>query len=146
VLSRDEIVAALKKPVGWGDEPIIYYQLTAKGAGQWEAFAKPDWDRYVLNESDSETGDGQLTCLDEQWLQCYLENFSAIEGCVDRASVQHQHLGPWQATYWKVLPSGYRVQFRYTSGWPENDEARDLRDGLALNGFNELHDQWYRWQ
>lgn len=146
ILSRAGIVAALREPTPRGNRAYTYYQLTRKGAHQWEAFAMPNSSRYILDGSDWEKGKGQLTCMDKSWLELYLKNFSAMEGPVDPSSIKYRTLGPWWANYWKRLPKGYRVQFHYSPGkWDQDDrQAVDRRAFLATNGWCDFG-RWYKW-
>ena len=49
-------------------------------------------------------------------------------------------VSPWQATYWKQLPHGHRVQFKHRER--NDDEVRDL--WLTPNGVYSLQ-KWYDW-
>lgn len=146
-LSRDRIIAALDEAGPREERPYTYYQLTAKGASQWEAFAKPNWRHFVLDDSDCEAKGGQLTCMDRKWLGVYLARSSIAEGPIDQNSVKYQEIGPWEATYWKVLRQGWRVEFcRAEEETGYNSYADLIARELLFRGFCEIRDGWYRWR
>lgn len=91
----------------------VYYALTAAGGHVWEKFARPDWDRYIAHESDSEDGSVEIVTATEKLLHKYLQAV-ATEVTIDPESVQIAEIQPWQLTYWKSLPCGVRCTFRGT--------------------------------
>lgn len=146
-LNRDKIITALEEQ-GPHAGPSTYYHLTAKGGSQWEAFAQPDWRRFVLDESHWGTGKGRLTCMDRKWLETYVAHSSIAEGRIDEASISYQELGTWKAAYWKVLPNGYCVEFRrpWEQGMPECTPETELITRMrAFSEFCRLRNGWYRW-
>ncbi len=144
-LARTEIIAALEEPSHARGAPGTLYRLTAQGGAVWEAFAMPDWKAYLLRELDEDQGVGAFTALDRQWLQEDLEHFSVYEHAVARDSVQWERLGRWQPTYWKELPEGYRVRFRF-GPTPSGEEPSPL-DGFGCGyGRCAQRESWYRWR
>ncbi|RKU33024.1 hypothetical protein C6496_22890 [Candidatus Poribacteria bacterium] len=109
---------------------ITYYGLTQEGGAQWEAFAAPDWQKYIAGGSqpdESEYEVWELICGDknwrgadkdwpepvQNWLEEYIESmcfYSQMEVILE--SVEWDYVTPWQATYWKQLDGGDRVRFR----------------------------------
>lgn len=147
LLSRAGIEAALAEPTPFGSRSYTFYQLTAEGCSQWEAFARPDWTRYVCADLNHEAGKGSLTCTDRQWLKESLEWLSAVDPLVDRGSTDYNEVRPWQATYWKSLPGAHSVSFPYrepVSAPPPQNQS--LPVGFSEVGLYALWDGWYRWR
>lgn len=71
--------------------------------------AEPEWQRYfeLVNEEDDIW---ELVAGSQQRLDEVLNSSEPPEGVIER-----DILRPWKATYWKTLPSGYRVRFRTPS-------------------------------
>lgn len=111
-------VAALLRERGRGLE-TAHYWLTADGGAAWESFARPRWNRYVIDScefpEDGSTFERMTTIetSDWQWLDRYLRT-QASEQVVEAGSITLTELRPWQATYWKTLPFGLRCTFRST--------------------------------
>ena len=61
---------------------ITSYGLTQEGSAQWEAFAAPDWQKYIAQSVQPEDEEGEyemweLICGDKSWLErTKKENFS----------------------------------------------------------------------
>jgi hypothetical protein len=94
----------------------LWYGLTAEGGRQWESFALPNWDHFLSVEfSCPEQGaisEGQYVCANKERLERYFLLAKKALVAFDENSARWDVLHPWQATYWKMLPLGYRVQFR----------------------------------
>lgn len=98
------------------------YGLTSAGARRWEQFAEPDWGRFsewqeISPEDDDGSIDEETTfCFDAGSMAYVEEMLSAPWRLFSReivaASVVIEKLSPWEPTYWKTLPEGYRVQGR----------------------------------
>ena len=97
---------------------ITSYRLTQEGGAQWEAFAAPDWQKYIARSVQREDEEGEyerweLTCGDKNWLEAYMESmcfYGQVEVILE--SVEWDYVTPWQATYWKQLEGGHRVRCR----------------------------------
>ena len=97
---------------------ITSYGLTQEGGAQWEAFAAPDWQKYIARSIQPEDEEGEyemweLTCGDKNWLEAYIESmcfYHQMEVILE--SVEWDYVTPWQATYWKRLDGGHRVRCR----------------------------------
>ena len=54
-------------------QKVTYYGLTQEGGAQWEAFAAPDWQRYITASfgclEDHEDSMGEMICADKDWLE-----------------------------------------------------------------------------
>ena len=117
----EQIECALNEPPGGifpaGVEKYTSYGLTQEGGAQWEAFAAPDWEKYIveMDEGEDESGDElwELICADKEWLERVLESF-----CFDHqlevplASMEWDYIAPWQATYWKQLEGAHILRFQ----------------------------------
>ena len=99
----------------------MYYCLTEKGGSIWEAFAAPEWNRFI-DESygrDEETLQDNIGCLisaNEELLINYFEHGDLGEFPAHRDKVKWDIFKPWNATYWKTIPVGHRVRFEYVEG------------------------------
>jgi hypothetical protein len=98
------------------------YGMTQRGAARWEALAEPDWDRYICEEAAPEAEpDISRTSL---WARTKVRLEEALLfGYAGEPISSNQErwepLVPWQATYWKTLPDGYRVELltrRFSDG------------------------------
>ncbi len=62
-------------------------------------------------------------------------------------SVRRDILTPWQATYWKTLPIGYRTRFLYLSQEEIPEEPQEyehyVKDQEKAMAWIEQLDQWY---
>ena len=117
----DEPRPAGTYPVDW--RTVTHYGLTQEGGAQWEAFAAPNWQKYVhtrsqvSDESEYEDESGcelwELVCADKEWLERYIEALcyrKHNEVILD--TVVWDYIAPWQATYWKQLDGGHRIRFQ----------------------------------
>lgn len=121
ISTYEQIERALNEPTG----RIVHiepkkrtsYGLTQEGGTQWEAFAAPDWQKYIDAgfqwPAESQHRIWVAICGDKAWLERYYDSM-----CFHRrpevvlASVEWDHIAPWQATYWKQLDGGHRVRFQ----------------------------------
>ena len=126
---------------------ITYYGLTREGGAQWEAFAAPDWQKYIARSFQSEDEEGEyeiweLICGDKNWLEAYIESmcfYRQMEVILE--SVEWDYVTPWQATYWKRLNGGHRVRCRC------RDKSGEGNSKPPPPPFAEyFHRIWYAWQ
>ena len=117
----EQIECALNEPPGGifpaGVEKYTSYGLTAEGGAQWEAFAAPDWEKYIVEMSEGEDEGGyelqELICADKDWLEKYLESFCFYHQIeVSLASVVWDYIAPWEITYWKQLDGAHILRFQ----------------------------------
>lgn len=87
------------------------YGLTEKGGALWEEYSFPNWDRYVY--ASYSVNDGEIISADKTLVERYLNLHPYRGKFIISGSETWDILSPWQATYWKLLPIGYRVQFLY---------------------------------
>jgi len=110
----------------------LSYGLTPQGGARWEAISTPKWQRYVRASVFADSQGGEIVGSDRSLVEKYDSlshqawNISVIEG-----SRRWDVLEPWQATYWKELPTGHRIRFRFT--WVEPPQPIDpqAREWLA---------------
>jgi hypothetical protein len=142
--SRPQIERALAAeapaPADW-----LYYGLTALGGTAWEAFAWPRWERFVDEElyypEHEPSGWAAMMGADREFLEGRFRWICAAEChpyCWQRPlaeTARWQTLQPWQATYWKELPVGYRLEHQFA-----NDEERT---GNITAGFPSHFPRWH---
>ena len=112
----NEIVKALDS------EMDADYGLTEMGGAVWAEVAMPDWNRYVdgtFGESDAD-GEfdsiarefvGEFCCADKEYLERFMASIHFRGIAPHVPSFKWDNVSPWQAIYWKQLPSAHRVRF-----------------------------------
>ena len=115
---------------------MLLYQLTSLGGQAWEQLALPDWSLYYeLQRSEVVTSiaDGEnrgyetliIRALSERIVRDALRIGSFSHNLVPIAGSEvYESIGPWEATYWKTLPTGVQVT------------------AMAYQGENALHANW----
>ena len=136
-LSPEAIVSALDGPRPMSRMPFICYGLTHAGASVWEGFAAPKWERFL------DVGisiPGEFIGATEWRIHRYFDLVHHIGIEIVPGTVAWDEVRPWEATYWKTLPVGYRVRFehrdaeRTSVGWDKvPHEVMSLR-------------HWYDWK
>ena len=122
ISTPQDIERALNEP-RWGigssvdRRTITCYGLTQEGGTQWEAFAAPDWQKYIDGSfhlpDESENGIWELICADRTWLERYFESKCFYDPTdVSLKSVEWDYIAPWDATYWKQLEGAHSVRFQ----------------------------------
>lgn len=85
-----------------------FYRLTGSGGLLWERVFAADWDGfYDCWFADKGKGRSELLefcCAAEDVLTRFLSAHEELAGC------RPERLSPFQATYWKTLPSGFRIR------------------------------------
>jgi hypothetical protein len=112
--TREEITRVLagsrpRDPEGFG------FQLTARGGRTWEHYARPDWSGYVDSYTRVDPQEGIIHASSREAAE------AEFQRCMDDGSTeqpiaeskQGEVLVPWRATYWKELPSGYRLRYEW---------------------------------
>ena len=132
ILTPEQIEMALDESKSWVGVPlrerrVTCYGLTQEGGAQWEAFAAPDWQKYIDIcygwTDDRESMSCEVICADKGWLERYFESlcfYNPDEVVLD--SVERDYIAPWQATYWKQLEGAHRIRFRE----PDESEQENL--------------------
>jgi len=90
------------------------YGLTSQGGARWEEVSRPQWDRYISAAVYTEPNEGEIIGSDRR----LIEEYDSLSHYVWALSVvadsrRWDVLQPWEATYWKTLPLGHRVRFRF---------------------------------
>ena len=114
--------------------------LTPDGARVWEAFAAPEWDRFVYEGYifDESTGRVlvELICASRRRLQGHLGSSYPSLSPIDRSRLWWSTIEPWQATYWKTLPKAHSVRF---VGSDDRNEEPPLLPKFVVTP------RWYSW-
>jgi hypothetical protein len=121
----------------------LHYALTLLGGEQWENFFEPNWNLYISGWLERE--EVSFSGSDRQIVEKYLPSlrYSSQQEIVSGSEVWEQ-LVPWQATYWKTLPSGWQVtcQTRETNEYlgeimpPEDQKWMDKIYNWYINPFH----------
>ncbi len=123
-----EIKAALREEINLG------YYLTLKGGEQWESVSKPKWNQYfhwgynVLMCADRAIGERLLAEHDLLFAD-ELDSYIILE------TSMWEEVVPWQATYWKNLPIGYRVHFQSQSSNEQLEKFSTFDEGEGWVDF-----------
>lgn len=141
-LTGDEIEKGfLERPTEVGHE--LGYRLTALGGAVWEAFAAPDWDRYLHVWTSSEGALNEFFCATRWRLEKYLSLVQFLDVLVQPESIEWDEVVPWEATYWKTLPRGHRVRFLHKDLHQDIDGPKDL-DRVPQTVMSLQ--RWYHWE
>ncbi|MEE3720057.1 hypothetical protein V2H45_25290 [Tumidithrix elongata RA019] len=116
----------------------LHYGLTSLGGEQWEKLSKPNWNLYISGRLERE--EVSFSGSDRQIVEQYLPSlrYSSQQEIVSGSEIW-EHLVPWQATYWKTLPSGWQVtcQTRETNEYLGNPMPSEYQEW-----FNKIQN-WY---
>jgi hypothetical protein len=93
---------------------ILAYRLSAQGGSRWEAAVQPRWNLFVDTWVSYDPDEGEIAAGDRGLIEAYRDAWPYIGGNdeIIVGTETWETLRPWQATYWKTLPHGYRVRFR----------------------------------
>ena len=145
ISTYEQIECALNEPpmriVPAGVEKHTSYGLTPEGGAQWEAFAAPDWEKYVeggetfSDEDEYENEIWELMCADKEWLERYFESICFHQQLeVSLESIEWDYISPWEVTYWKQLEGAHILRFQDQ----DKSEVEDYERSLSPNP------EWYR--
>jgi hypothetical protein len=109
-MPEDAIRNALHEQRPLRKQPYTSFVLTPLGAAIWEEFAAPQWDRYI---DYADQVPGEFVGASEWRIRKYFGLVQHLGIEVLPETVVWDEIRPWNATYWKTLPVGYRVQFEY---------------------------------
>jgi hypothetical protein len=136
--TKEEIRAGLV-----GDLSFIFcYRLTAQGGMLWESLSMPNWNLYI-SPFCSEEMEEEINCIEAGSRQI-LDDFLAFELAHPFKTVDHESIGfktiePWEATYWKTLPTGYQLTY-----WVQ-DIPYDTQESLIKScAFDSIFFRWKR--
>lgn len=127
------------------DQRETYYGLTAKGGAYWEAFAAPNWMKFIdagYGMDEQEETFGEIICADRDLLERYVQGLHYADVIIDPTTLAWGELRPWQATYWKQLPVGYKAMFQY---WQHETEDWSLKK-MPLSYYWLYENRWYNWR
>jgi hypothetical protein len=115
-----------------GAEPFtvdtVHFALTPEGGAFWERTCNADWSRYL-------NGSGPCSTIDvvgeefTSWMHYEGATWSRVTEYARLSEIAFWHtrlrartreLRPWKATYWKTLPSGFRLSSKYRYGTEES--------------------------
>ncbi len=129
-----------------------YLGLTPKGGSVWERIAKPDWNRFVDLRSyrghDSSSARSFIEVAEGRNLD-FLTRYATAYGLHQSRGIDphgERVLGewklrtlaparPWNATYWKSFPVGYRIRV----------QVQTTRDIVIHDSPSRAILQSYRW-
>ncbi|CAN1208904.1 hypothetical protein TUMEXPCC7403_01685 [Tumidithrix helvetica PCC 7403] len=125
--NRQEIEMALT------GEILLWYELTNQGGNMWETLLQPNWHFYLCIESESEIESGSLDILAEFITFQFAHPFKTIS-C---DSINIIYLQPWEVSYWKNLPLGYKLFYG-------SDKASNhyQEDPIKEGAFGALFSNW----
>lgn len=91
-----------------------FYGLTSQGGARWEEVSRPQWERYISDSVYAEPQEGEIIGSDRDLVEQY-DLLSRVDSEISivPGSKHWDVLRPWQATYWKELPVGHRLRFKY---------------------------------
>jgi hypothetical protein len=132
----------------------IFYYLTPQGGAKWETISKANWNKYYtghFGKYDIETGlhDGAEGISPSREL---IQNRLKVDEYLNKQihipeTVIWSEVEPWQATYWKILPFAYKINYKYLN--QNNKRAIELNnthkcelDKQIKKMFAEVQ-QWY---
>jgi hypothetical protein len=143
--SRAQIIEYLTEEARTG-RFTVYYGLTARGSERWERAARPKWHEYVDYWIDPTAGEGGISAQDCSLAECWLDAWPYIEQGHEITSVTWQDLRPWQATYWKLLPSGYEVRI-WMRDVPVSHEQIGRYEPAPkwVSDLSQRASRWYSW-
>ncbi|MXV75981.1 hypothetical protein F4Z99_17115 [Candidatus Poribacteria bacterium] len=145
ISTYEQIECALNEPpmrvFSAGEKKHTSYGLTPEGGAQWEAFAAPDWEKYVeggetfSDEDEDEYGIWELICADKEWLERYVESICFHQRLeVSLESVAWDYVAPWEVTYWKQLEGAHILRF----------QAQDKSEAEDYQGSPPSSPEWHR--
>ncbi len=142
---REELIDIELNPLniekGLTNEFNIYYGLSAFGWTEWEALSKPRWENYI----DCGIQDSNLTIRASSRHNIQLE-IAALPYIWQETAIlntaEWEQLAPWQATYWKTLPSGWQFKCQTISS---DDSKYEFLSNMPpeLLAFKDKVWNWY---
>lgn len=126
--------------LGLVGEDNIFFGLTAQGGTRWEAASKPNWGIFIHNFSRGQnyaiiSADRGIV---QQWLETEIQPIVSSEWSI---------LTPWQATYWKPLPTGHQLSYKRKNSSGKSQRRHHLREIQQKEELREKLeanlDKWY---
>jgi hypothetical protein len=144
-VGRGELERWIESKADYPDE--IRLGLTATGGQVWEKECKADWSRYLNSRGCRGVEEnGQIFFPYFHFEGAALSRLAEYATRDNprpeyvRIRMKIRELRPWKATYWKLLPAGYRISCRYRLG-KEDYTAYFLR--RRGRGDRRLVMKWY---
>ena len=104
--------------------------------GEWETIAAPNWSKFGRYSSDE--SEKVIEAATKDVLESTLKYDRFWSGdWPNEETLVVEVLAPWEATYWKRLPSGFRATYQFDQKAP----AAEAPPG-ALRWFRSQHD-WH---
>jgi hypothetical protein len=115
------------------------YGLTLQGGARWDEVSQPHWERYISDSVYAEPQEGEIISSDRDLVEQYdsLTRHDSDTSIVP-GSKRWDVLRPWQAAYWKELPVGHRLRFKYE--WVER--SPEPTDPEISEWFKKIRN-WY---
>jgi hypothetical protein len=123
----------------------LTYRLSPAGGDTWENYAGVDWNKFYNSWDDSERNEFRLSASDRKAVELAIQ-LRTISPLPVPGTDRWEILGSWQATYWKVLPAGHRIGYKYERSWPsaltyQNEDEFRKREEL----WREFSPYWSGW-
>ena len=144
--SPSEIEAALNLThKEWIDQSQdVLYGVTDRGGTLWETLSRPQWDRFFDEGYGIDPYEGEMAASTRGLIEERLELIpydTSLKAIVPE-SMRWSVLQPWEATYWKQLPVGYRLEFTYLPMSEEEKLARPTSPDW-VRAWHQRTDRWY---
>ena len=111
----------------------LTYRLSSQGGDLWAQYAGVDWGKFFSSWPNSATNECTLTASVREPIEIALQ-LREIAPEPIAGTLLWDLVQPWQATYWKVLPRGNRLRYRY-GNWTH---GRDFRDEEEVRHWEKL--------
>ncbi len=130
--------------------PALYY-LTPEGGEHWEAIARPDWNKFLINNFTLmypyERGIFATKRENIEQLLAYGEYLLHHRQPIPGTEVW-EVFEPWQVTYWKTLSRGYRLnyqreEFDYKFYTKSDEEYVPTEKELQAKNWYKNISKWY---
>jgi hypothetical protein len=131
--SRQDIEDAIARKIE------IHYGLTALGGEYWETIYQPNW-KYFITGWSSYDGMASFSGSERDVVEQYVLalTYTTHQQMIDGSAVWEPQK-PYPATYWKALPSGWQVTFKFRT----SDLDLGVEIPLEYREINTLIDNWY---
>jgi hypothetical protein len=143
--SRSEIESTLYLTHDeWMTRPEqAFYGVTILGGTKWETLSHPQWDRFYDEGYGIDPYEGEITAPDRGLVEqvLALAPYASFITAIVPESIRWSVLQPWEATYWKQLPIGYRVDFTYLP----RSEDEELAHPAAPDWVHARYQHIRRW-
>jgi hypothetical protein len=134
--SLEETIDALENKL------YMCYFLTQQGGNRWESASSPNWNKFFVGFTGSEESDlysANRDLLAEYLKVCHLISYGSSRYLPISETVIWEELSPWNATYWKSFPLGYRLRFKRRITEIELSELSE-----EIHEREKLVNEWHR--